>query len=155
MLYSELSDYTLADFFGDDVMSMNPEEHSIGISQLQINDVRDWNLSLPAWAGQDPTILPAHTIRRALNSTADSIYLLATAVKYFADQGPRTPSPGIGMNPGQPYSFAGWTSRTQYERSQIANWFTGAKDEIEGFLITGAQDGIKAYNAVISGGLMD
>ncbi|WP_146374282.1 hypothetical protein [Symmachiella macrocystis] len=92
VLLAELDDYDVIDLLGDDWTLWGTEEHSIGITPLRIDNVRNWAIWLPefGWGEGDD---PAKNIRSALEDDKTAILLLAQAIQF------RFPSKKICMCP--------------------------------------------------------
>jgi RHS repeat-associated protein len=140
VLLAEIDDYDLYDFIGDDDLSYNPEERSVGWAQLQIDDVRTWGLSLPEW-GPLASLTPAWRIRNSLMDETDAIRLLAQAVRHFSRQGRIT-------NPGVPVDLSSWSTMVEAQKEMLAWEFGQAKDSLQGYLAD--PEGSLGHNALVA-----
>lgn len=155
VLLAELNDYDVYDLLGDDWTLWGAEAHSIGIAQLRIDNVRNWNLSLPEFGGPAAGA-PAKAIRAALEEDQRAILLLAQAIRFFGNNGPVENHPSLGLTAGQPVNFATWGALPQDTRAKIARLFGGAKDDLQGRL-TSSRALLQAdvtYLQVINEGLL-
>ncbi len=134
VLLAELNDYGASDLFGDDAVLWKPEEHSIGIAQLRIDNVRNWNLWIPEFGAARGAAIPAYKIRAALETDQSSIELLAQAIRFFGNNGTTQNYPTLGLTAGQPINFAAWDALPLDTRAKIAWLFGGAKDDVQGRL---------------------
>ncbi len=132
-----------------------PEKRSIGIAQLRIDNVRNWNLLLPSWNAGNANNVPAWKIRSALMDPELSTDLLAQAVARIAANGP-TPQAAVALGlPVGPFSFAGWNARPVDERARIAALFAGGKDDIQARMTGGPMSpGAGDLYRKVTGGLL-
>lgn len=134
VLLAELNDYSVGDFLFDDEVLVAPEKHSLGIAQLRIDNVRNWDLRVPGHALTPAKTIPGHIIRAALNTNEYAIELLAQFVRRAADKGPIVDHPALGLFAGTAVDFDGWDNRPLRIRANIAFLFGVAKDDIDGAL---------------------
>jgi len=115
VLTAERYDYNAGDWLLDDIM-IKPEEHSIGLPQLRIDNmrkwgIRGWNNSTPAWE-----------IRSALMNHEESIDVLAEVLAHFLSSAP------VGRRQALQNDLSNWNTLTYTEKEVIAVDFAGAKD---------------------------
>jgi hypothetical protein len=155
VLLAELVDYDLYDLLGDDWVLWGAEEHSIGIAQLRIDNVRNWNLTRPEFEGP-ASGAPAKAIRTALEENRSAIWLLAQAIRFFGNNGAHQNHHSLGLAAGQPFDFSRFDALAPYKRVQIARMFGGAKDDLQGRLLSSnvrLQTGV-TYRQVVDEGLL-